>query len=301
MARVVVTGGAGFIGAHLVSRLVERGDDVVVLDNLRRGRREALEPHLRQGTVRLVEGDIRELDTLRPVLCGCDVVHHLAAQSNVMGALENPDYSVTTNVLGTFNVLRAAAEAGVRRVVFASSREVYGEPRTLPAREDAPLLARSLYGASKVAGEAYCRTFAATHDMGVEVLRLANVYGPGDRDRVIPRWLTAAQRGRDLEVYGGDPLLDFVWIDAAVDALVMAAEHGVAGPTNVASGVGTRLVALAERVRDLTGSRSAIVRAPARALEVERFVADTARMRSLGVMPEGEPLRHLPEIVTAYA
>jgi UDP-glucose 4-epimerase len=175
MARVVVTGGAGFIGAHLVSRLVDRGDDVIAFDNLRRGRREALEPHVGHGTVRLVEGDIRQLDALRPVVRGCDVVHHLAAQSNVMGAMENPDYSVTTNVLGTFNVLQAAAEAGVRRVVFASSREVYGEPRTLPAREDAPLHARSLYGASKVAGEAYCRTFAATHGMGVDVLRLANV------------------------------------------------------------------------------------------------------------------------------
>src|SRR5450432_2837142 len=157
MAKAVVTGGAGFIGGHLVDRLVARGDEVVVLDNMKRGRREKLEAHLRTGRARLVEGDIRSFDAIAAVVPGCDVVYHLAAQSNVMGAVQDPDYSVTTNVLGTFNVLRAAAEARVRRVVFTSSREVYGEPRTLPAREDQPMLAKNPYGASKVAGEAYCR------------------------------------------------------------------------------------------------------------------------------------------------
>src|SRR5580700_1971560 len=171
MAKVLVTGGAGFIGAHLVGRLVERGDEVVVLDNMKRGRRENLAVHVASGRVRVVEDDIRRFDALPAAVRGCDVVFHLAAQSNVMGAVTDPDYSITTNVLGTFNVLRSAAEAHVPRVVFASSREVYGDPDTLPVAEDRPLLAKNAYGASKVAGEAYCRTFAATHGLHVDVLR----------------------------------------------------------------------------------------------------------------------------------
>ena len=125
---------------------------------------------------------------------GADVVFHLAAQSNVMGAVDDPDYSVTTNVIGTYNVLRAAAEAGVRRVVFTSSREVYGDPAVLPVDETRPLLAKNAYGASKVSGEAYCRTFAGTRGLEVEVVRLTNVYGPGDSGRVIPLWIKRCSR-----------------------------------------------------------------------------------------------------------
>ncbi len=301
MTRVVVTGGAGFIGGHLVDRLVERGDEVLVVDNFKRGKREKLGPHVRRGRARLVEADIRQFEALAAVLPGCDVVFHLAAQSNVMGAVQDPDYSVTTNVLGTFNVLRAAAEARVRRVVFTSSREVYGEARTLPAPEDHPLLARNPYGASKVAGEAYCRTFARAGGLAVEVLRFTNVYGPGDSDRVIPLWLTAAQQGRHLEVYGGEQVIDFLWVGTAVDSILFAADHGLPAPVNIGSGVGTRILKLAERVLQVTGSKSAIVRTAAREIEVAKFVADTTRMRSLGLRPEADPLQHLGEIVAAYA
>jgi UDP-glucose 4-epimerase len=301
MAKVLVTGGAGFIGSHVVARLLARGDEVVVLDNLRRGQREAIEALLVGGGGRFVEDDIRHMDAVESAVQGCDVVFHLAAQSNVMGAVTDPSYSVTTNVLGTFNVLRSAAEAHVPRVVFASSREVYGEPRALPVSEDEPLLAKNPYGASKVAGEAYCRAFAATHGLRVEVVRLANVYGAGDRDRVIPLWLTAAQEGRDLMVYGGEQVIDFLWIGTAVDALLLAADGGLPGPVNIASGVATRLVDLAERVLELTGATSKIVRTPARELEVARFVADTARMRAMGLVPEADPLGHLAELAPAYA
>ena len=301
MPKVVVTGGAGFIGCHLVDRLVARGDEVVVLDNLKRGRREKLAPHVDRGRVRFVEDDIRRFDALAAVMPGCDAVYHLAAQSNVMGAVTDPDYSVTTNVLGTFNVLRAAAEAGVRRVVFTSSREVYGEPRTLPASEAYPLLAKNPYGASKVAGEAYCRTFVATHGLRVDVVRLTNVYGPGDSNRVIPLWLAAAQEGRDLEVYGGQQEIDFLWVGTVVDALLFAVEHGLPGPVNIGCGLGTKILDLAERILLVTGSKSAVVRKPAREIEVAKFVADTTLMRSIGLAPEADPLQHLAEIAAAYA
>jgi UDP-glucose 4-epimerase len=184
-------------------------------------------------------------------------------------------------------------------VVFTSSREVYGDPKTLPVDEDAPLLAKNAYGASKLAGEAYCRTFASSR-LSVEVLRLANVYGAGDSGRVIPLWLAAAQQGADLQLYGGEQVIDFLWVGTCVDALLFAAEHGLPGPVNIGSGVGTRILELAERILQVTGSSSRVVRTAARVVEVAKFVADTQRMRALGLVPESDPLAHLSEIAAAY-
>ncbi|MBF6599357.1 MAG: SDR family NAD(P)-dependent oxidoreductase [Dehalococcoidia bacterium] len=301
MTRILVTGGAGFIGGHLVDRLVRDRHDVIVLDNMRRGRASALGQHLRAGDVELVEGDIRDAELLTGVMRGVETVYHLAAQSNVMGAIDDAEYSFTSNALGTFNVLRAAADAGAARLVFTSSREVYGESGYVPVDEDHPLAAKNPYGASKVAGEAYARTFAHCYGLDVAVLRLANVYGHGDRDRVIPLWLDAAAAGRDLNVYGGGQVLDFVWIATVIDALTLAGEEGLPGPTNIGSGVGTSILELARRIIEVGSSRSQIARVPARGAEVTRFVADTTRMRALGIEPESDPLAHLPALTEAYA
>jgi UDP-glucose 4-epimerase len=298
MAKALVTGGAGFIGSLLVERLIQRGSDVVVVDNMARGSREKLARLAPQSRLRIVEEDIRRFGALSEVMRGCDVVYHLAAQSNVMGAVTDPEYGVTTNVLGTFNVLHTAAEANVRRVVFASSREVYGDPAGLPVDEGQALLAKNAYGASKVAGEAYCRTFA-NRGLPVQVVRLANVYGPGDSGRVIPLWLAAAGEGRALHVYGGEQVIDFLWVGTAIDAMILAAEKGLPGPTNIGSGVGTPILALARRILDVARSRSEIVRTPAREVEVARFVADVRVMRSLGLEPDPDPLAHLEEVFAA--
>ena len=300
MTTALVTGGAGFIGAELVSRLAAEGTAVTVLDNFKRARRDRLSELSRGGRVTIVEGDIRRFDTLAEVMRGVDVVYHLAAQSNVMGAVTDPDYSITTNVMGTFNVLRSAAEAKVKRVVFTSSREVYGEAQRLPVGEGHPWLAKNPYGASKVAGEAYCRTFANTHGLAVEVVRLANVYGPGDSGRVIPLWISAARAGRDIQVYGGEQVIDFLWVGTAVEALLFAAKNGLPGPVNIGSGVGTKIMDLASRVLEVTSGQSRVVRTPAREIEVAKFVADVTLMRSLGMTPEADPLQHLAELVPGY-
>jgi UDP-glucose 4-epimerase len=302
MKKAIVTGGAGFIGSHLVARLAEQSIEVVVLDNLRRASPANVGALARLGRVDLVEGDIRMFDRVAETVRGADVVFHLAAQSNVMGAVLDPNYSITTNVIGTFNVLRAAAEGDVPRVVFTSSREVYGDPEALPVAEDAPLLAKNAYGASKAAGEAYCRTFASK-TLAVEIVRLANVYGAGDSGRVIPLWLGAAAAGRDLEVYGGEQVIDFLWVGTCVDALLLAAERGLPGPVNIGSGTGTKILDLASRVLEVTRSKSKIVLTAAREIEVAKFVADTRCMRSLGIEPEPDPdpLAHLGELVAAYA
>ncbi len=299
MTKALITGGAGFIGSHLVTRLAEFGYDIVVLDNLKRGTVDAIARHLRSGAATFIEGDIRDRATIMSAAEGCDLIFHLAAQSNVMGALDDPDYSFTTNAFGTYNVLTCAVELGVARVVFTSSREVYGEPQYTPVDEEHPLGAKNPYGASKVAGEAYCRTFANCHDIDVAIVRLANVYGHGDSGRVIPLWLSEAIGGHDLRVYGGNQVLDFVWIDTVVTALVHAAEHGLAAPTNIGSGVGTSILELGQRIIEIAASNGNLNREPARGAEVTCFVADVSRMRSLGLEPDADPLGHLGAMAAA--
>jgi UDP-glucose 4-epimerase len=205
------------------------------------------------------------------------------------------DYSFTTNVVGTYNVLQAATAASVERVVFTSSREAYGEVDRIPVAEDRPLAPKNAYGASKAAGEHYCRAVQNTFALDVSVLRLANVYGAGDRDRVIPIWLDRARRGEDLELYGGDQVIDFVPVRLVIEALLRAAEQSLGGqPVNVGSGIGTSLCDLATRVQSLPGATAGRRILPARSVEVTRFVADVTRMRSLlGIEPPADPLCEL--------
>ncbi len=294
--RVLVTGGVGFIGSHLVSALARDGDEVVVLDNLRRGDPARL-AGLGDG-VRLVNGDIRDRETVRAVMQGASRVYHLAAQSNVLGAVTDTDYSFTANVVGAYNILVAARDLGVERVIFSSSREVYGEVETLPVAEDRPMNPKNAYGASKVAAEVYCRTFQATYGLDVSVLRLANVYGPGDCDRVIPIWLDRAARGEDLELFGGEQMLDLVPVSLVVAALRRGGETSLDGrPVNVGSGSGTWLRDLAARIQEFAGARVNVRVLPARAVEVIRFTADVTRMRDLlGLQPPTDPLAELPEL-----
>jgi UDP-glucose 4-epimerase len=284
--RTLVTGGAGFIGSHLARELLERGHEVVVLDNLHRGSADSV-----PFGARLIEGDIRDPSSVAGAMAGCETVFHLAAQSNVLGAVRDVDYSFGTNVVGTFEVLKLAASAGVAKLVFASSREVYGEQAVVPVPECAPLTARNPYGASKVAAEAYCRTWSTLAPLDVSILRLANVYGPGDKGRVIPLWLEHAARGEDLVVYGGRQVLDLVHVDTVVEALLVAAQRPLDGPVNVGSGKGTPLLALADRIRGLAGRSTGVIVEPARDAEVVRYVADVTRMKSvLGIEPPTDPL-----------
>lgn len=298
--RVLVTGDAGFIGGWLVERLIrENAQRIVVLDNLHRNC--VPNPVSFPAPVMFVNADIRDRESLVGAMEGCDLVYHLAAQSNVMRAITDPDYAFTTNVVGTFNVLAAAKAAGVTRVVFTSSREVYGEVDRIPVPETAPINAKNAYGASKAAGELYCRV-AAESGLETVILRLANVYGPRDRDRVIPLFIEAALGGQPLTAYGGDQILDFVGIGSVVDALLSGGRGSwVRDPVNIGSGTGTTIWKLAERVLQITGSQSPIQAAPPRSQEVVRFVADTTRSQRLWYIsrPEG-PLDHLPEVVACF-
>ncbi|MEI7643241.1 MAG: NAD-dependent epimerase/dehydratase family protein [Chloroflexales bacterium] len=301
--KIVITGGAGFIGSHLIDRLVrDGGAEILAVDNLHRGRREYLAQHASNPAVRLVEADIRDADALRDLCAGADVIYHLAAQSNVMGAVSDLSYSFATNVAGTVNVLEAARVGGVRRVVFSSSREVYGEVDRLPVPEETPFNAKNAYGASKAAAELYARVFLNTYGVETAVLRLANVYGRRDRDRVIPLWMDAAAHGQEMIVYGGQQLIDFVHVDQVVEAMLRASSAEIIGqPINVGSGQGTPLLELAERVMALPGASSRLDLRPARSVEVARYTAEIGLMRArLGLEPPSEPLFALGEIWDDY-
>lgn len=291
--RVVVTGGAGFIGSHLVRSLLRtRTYQVLIIDNLHRPC--TTDPTFgNEAEFSLI--DIRDRAALGTAVRGAEVIFHLAAQSNVMGSVADAEYTFQTNVAGSVHVLEAARLAGSKRVVFTSSREVYGEPAQLPVRESEPLRPKNAYGVSKAAAELYCG-LAAAQGLEAVILRLANVYGWGDRDRVIPLFVDAARAGDPLTVYGGKQILDFVWIDTVVNALMQAAfGPWLPEPINIGSGFGVTVIDLAQRIVQLTSSNSVIEAVPSRTVEVTRFVADVDRARRLlAISSPSGPLEQLP-------
>jgi nucleoside-diphosphate-sugar epimerase len=294
---ILVTGGAGFIGSHLVERLIASGHGPVrVLDNFHQGCKENLASCWDR--IEFLTGDVRSAQFVRDALREVGVIFHLAAQSNVLGAEHDMEYSFSTNVIGTLNVLRAARDAGAKRVVFTSSREVYGDPDQLPVPESAPLRPKNAYGASKLAGEAYCEAFG-NDGLETVILRLANVYGPRDRDRVIPLFIERALHGEPLTINGGDQIVDFVGIEIVVDALVRAGfgEH-IKGPVNVASGKGATIQELASRVLTETAIEVPVQYVSRHPAEVVGFVADVTRAKSvLNIDLLEDPLCRLDEVI----
>jgi UDP-glucose 4-epimerase len=295
--KVLITGGAGFIGSHLADKLARNGlGHVLVLDNMRRGRLENLRECRDRVTVCI--GDILDRRVLAECAKQCNIIFHLAAQSNVIGSAQDGDYCFAANVEGTFNVLEAARAAGVRRVVFSSSREVYGDAETLPVPESAPLAPKNAYGTSKAAGEVYCRAWRNT---GIEVviLRFANVYGARDSGRVIPIFIENALAGNPIVVYGGSQIVDFVWIGDVVDALVQAGlGEYIQTPVNLGSGRGVTVQELAQRVLQVAGSSSQVRYMASRAIEVTRFEADTTMAHRLfHIETRLDPLWRLGDVV----
>lgn len=287
MMRILVTGGAGFIGHHLVPRLHRVAHEVIVLDNLRRAAIAPDDLVCRE----FIEGDIRSTGDVKRAIAGCQVVIHLAAQSNVVGSDDDPSYTFSTNVVGTWNLGLAARDAGVSHFIFASSREVYGEADRLPVSESARLAPKNLYGATKASGE-HLLSSMRSPSMNVSILRLANVIGSGDSGRVLPNWLNAARDGRPLALFGGQQVLDFVPIDTVTKAVFSLLERGaIDTPINIGSGKPTSLRDLASEVVSRVGSVSKVELLPARAVEVTRYVADVTRMRDqLGIQPPEFPL-----------
>ncbi len=284
--RILVTGGAGFIGSHLAGAFTHSGDSVVVLDDLSTGRREYL-PADGRGA-RLIEGDIADRDAVREAVTGVDLVLHLAAFVSVPGSIARPLEALRTNVTGTALLLDESRRAGVRRLIFASSAAVYGEPVSLPIAEDHPLRPLSPYGAHKLLGEHLARIAAATGGPDALSFRFFNVYGTRQRHdsdyaAVIPQFRRRCERGEPPIVYGdGLQTRDFIFVGDVVEAIRRAI--AISAPWrgdafNLARGEATTIRDLASLVRTREGGGAPPEHAPARAGDIGHSVADIGRLR----------------------
>ncbi|MER6072920.1 NAD-dependent epimerase/dehydratase family protein [Streptomyces sp. NPDC001817] len=285
--KILVTGGAGTIGSHVVDLLAEGGArEIVVLDNFVRGRRANLAQVLPSGVVEIVEGDVRDAGTVRKVTEGADLVFHLAA-IRITQCAEEPRLANEVLVDGTFNVLEAAAEAGVAKVIASSSASVYGMAETFPTTErHHPYNNDTFYGAAKAFNEGMLRSFHAMYGLDYVALRYFNVYGPrmdihGLYTEVLIRWMERIEAGEPPLILGdGTQTMDFVDVRDIARANVLAAESDLTDEVfNIASGTETSLKELAEGLLEAMGAQGLEpVHGPARAVNgVTRRLADTSR------------------------
>jgi UDP-glucose 4-epimerase len=293
--RVLVTGGAGFIGSHLVDALVARGDEVVVLDDLSTGRRENLAAA--GAAARLIVGSVDDLDTVRAAVEGCALVYHEAAVASVQRTVEAPTQTQRTNLAGTLNVLEAARGTGVRRVVFAGSAAVYGDTETMPLVESQTPRPMSPYAIEKLASEQYMGVWSALYGLETVTLRYFNVFGPrqdpgSPYSGVISIFVDRLITGRVPTIFGdGKQTRDFVYVEDVVRANLLAGTadaRTVAGRDfNVARGEATDLNALYSMLAEVCGVSAPVGYAPARAGDIRHSLANIGALReTLGYTPQ---------------
>jgi UDP-glucose 4-epimerase len=297
MTATLVTGGAGFIGSHIAIRLLREGQRVRVLDDLSTGRKEnldAIRAAVPAGRFEFVEGDIRSLETCRSACQGMDFVLHEAALASVQRSIENPAETTAVNVGGLVNVLTAAKENRVRRVVCASSSSVYGDTPTLPKEEGMTPAPLSPYAASKLAGEYFARVFATTIGLETISLRYFNVFGPrqdpgSQYAAVVPLFATSLRDSTRPRIYGdGEQSRDFTYIDNVVDANLAACTNGKGNgqALNIACGERYTLLALLDGLSKLFGVRVEPEFLPPRAGDVRHSQASIERAKAeLGFQP----------------
>lgn len=307
MATYLVTGGAGFIGSHLVEAILERGGRVRILDNFSTGKRETVE--LFGGAVEVIEGDIRSFQIVREAVQDVDCVLHQGALPSVPRSLKDPITTNEVNVGGTLNVLEAARDAGVSRVVFASSSSVYGPGRELPKREEMLPQPISPYAVSKLAGERYCHVFTKTFGVETVALRYFNVFGPRQDPQsayaaFIPKFVRGILDGSPLVIDGdGSQSRDFTYIRNVVQANILAAHvEGIAGHVfNIACGVNLSINDVVDHIRKATKLKGNVSYGEVRAGDVSHSLADIDLAKELmGYRPEITAQEGLDEVVSWF-
>jgi UDP-glucose 4-epimerase len=284
--KYIVTGGAGFIGSHITEELVHRGDEVVILDNLFSGKKENILPFLSSGNVTFVQGSVTDPALLKTVFAGADGVFHEGAIASVPRSIKNPVATNEANVTGTLNVLVAARDCGIKKVVFASSSSVYGDTPTLPKREDMAPCPLSPYAVSKLSGEQYMRVFCDIYGFGTVSLRYFNVFGPrqdpaSEYAAVIPKFITAILGHQSPVIYGdGGQTRDFSYVRDVVQANIRAMESDARGIFNIAYCQRMSLIELAGTIMEITGITAPLMFEPARAGDVRDSLADISRAQA---------------------
>lgn len=291
--KVTVTGGAGFIGSNLTAELVREGHEVTVVDDLSTGHLENIGRLVDDGEVRFLERSILDRTALLDAFEGAECVFHQAARPSVARSVRDPWATNEVNVSGTLNVLLAARDAGVKRVVMASSSSVYGDTPTLPKREDMTPMPKSPYAVSKLVDEHYCRVFTEVYGLGTTCLRYFNVFGPrqdpaSEYAAVIPLFITKALRKEPPIIYGdGTQTRDFTFVRDVVRANILAMERGADGTFNIAGGRQVSVGELADLILDMGGSDVRPVLSPPRQGDVLHSLADISKARErLGYAPE---------------
>lgn len=285
--KALVTGGAGFIGSHLVRALLERGDRVVILDNFASGRRSNLDELT--GEIELVEGDLRSYERVHAAMKGVELVFHEGALPSVPRSVQDPLTTNEVNVSGTLNVLLAARDEGVGRVVFASSSSVYGDADGFPRDETQRPQPLSPYGVAKLAAESYCRAFWQVYGLETVSLRYFNVFGPrqdpaSQYAAVVPRFIARLLEGKPPVIYGdGTQSRDFTYVGNVVAGNLLAASApDVAGEVlNVATGGSLTVKELSAAIQETLGVDIEPVYEPARVGEIEHSAADISRAAQL--------------------
>ena len=309
-----MTGGAGFIGSHVVERLLKDGFQVRIFDNFSSGRRENLDFARGTGTaLEVIDGDLRDLAAVERAVRGVDVVYHQAAMRSVPRSIDDPLGANDNNVTGTLHLLDAARRLGVKRVVYASSSSVYGDNPELPKREDQPAAPISPYAVSKATGEQYARVWTKLYGVETVGLRYFNVFGPRQDPKseyaaVLPRFILWALRGEALEVHGdGTQSRDFTYIDNVVEANILAGQAPDASGEafNVGCGDRTSLLDVIAMLESILGRKVERRHTPGRGGDVPHTLADVSKAKRLmGYTPLvgfAEGFRRTVEYFRAFA
>jgi len=289
--RVIVTGGAGFIGSNVAEGLAT-DNEVIIIDDLSSGRLQNIEHLTSRPNVRFIQGSIADLSLLQKAFDGAEYIFHQAALASVAMSIQDPLRTNEVNILGTLNVLVAARDRHVKKVVIASSCAVYGDTPSLPAREEMPANPLSPYAVTKATGEQYCCVFHHVFGLATVCLRYFNVYGPrqdpsSEYAAVVPKFITAALAGKPLTIFGdGQQTRDFVFVKDVVSANVLAAKTHATGAFNIGSGRQTSVNELANLVLKLTGHELAPLHHPPKAGEIRYSFADISRAREFGYSPK---------------
>ncbi len=281
MQQYLVTGGAGFIGSNIVKELLNRGEQVRVLDNFATGKRENLLPFNGNPNLEVIEGDLRSFHIVRDAVRGCDYVLHQGALPSVPRSIKDPITSNEVNINGTLHILEAAREFGVKRVVFASSSSVYGNSETLPKVETMPVAPLSPYALTKYAGERYCQVFYTLYGVETVALRYFNVFGPNQDptsqySAVIPKFIKMMKEGRSPVIYGdGTQSRDFTYVTNNVEANLLACTTpGIAGEVfNIACGERYTLLDLVDTINQILGTHIEPIFQPSRPGDVKHSLA----------------------------
>lgn len=290
--RVVITGGAGFIGSHLAEELVGRGYYVIILDDLSTGIVENIADLLTRENVKFIQGSITDIPLLQELLQGVHYVFHLAAIPSVPRSIENPRACHEVGATGTLNMLLAARDNGVGKVIYTSSSSVYGDTPTLPKNEDMLPNPQSPYAVTKLAGEYYCRVFYQVYGLSTICLRYFNVYGPRQNPNsqyaaVIPRFITRVSQSNPPVIFGdGEQTRDFTFVEDAVEASILAAESNAGGVFNIGKGESVSINRLAGLIIRLMKNSIEPIHEEPRPGDVRHSLADISKAKTLRYNPK---------------